>query len=125
EAGRHPDEVFVLARVEILLAATAQRAAEELAALDGVQPWAVRPDRFRFVGTAAALASTLADWARTGATDGFMVLPARVTADLNHFVDIVVPALSQAGVFRRSYQGTTLREHFGLSRPRNRYATGE
>jgi hypothetical protein len=29
----------------------------------------------------------------------------------------VVPELQRRGLFRREYQGTTLRDHFGLPRP--------
>lgn len=124
-AGRQPEEVFVLVRVEILLATTETLAAQELAALDEVESWTRQDERFRFVGSAGALAATFTDWARAAATDGFMVLPARLPVDLDRLVDGVVPALKDAGVFRPAYEGTTLRDHFGLGRPRNRYATRE
>ena len=32
------------------------------------------------------------------------------------FVDLVVPELQARGLFRREYEGTTLRDHFGLPR---------
>jgi len=41
---------------------------------------------------------------------------------LQHFVDGVVPILRQPGIFRTDYDGSTLREHFGLSRPTNAHA---
>ena len=34
------------------------------------------------------------------------------------FVDQVVPVLQRRGRFRREYEGTTLRDHLGLPRPR-------
>ena len=37
------------------------------------------------------------------------------------FVGKVVPELQRRGVFRHDYEGRTLREHLGLSRPENRY----
>ena len=33
-----------------------------------------------------------------------------------------VPLLQRKGIFRRDYDGTTLREHYGLPRPVSRYA---
>ena len=39
------------------------------------------------------------------------------------FVDPVVPLLVRRGLFRAEYEGTTLREHYGLARPENLYAT--
>ena len=38
------------------------------------------------------------------------------------FVDQVVPILQERGLFRRDYQGTTLRDHLGLARPESRHA---
>lgn len=37
------------------------------------------------------------------------------------FVDKVVPELQRRGLFRRDYQGKTLRENLGLRRPENRF----
>jgi hypothetical protein len=36
-------------------------------------------------------------------------------------VDRVVPELQRRGIFRREYQGRTLRENLGLPRPVNRF----
>jgi hypothetical protein len=33
------------------------------------------------------------------------------------FVDLVVPILQERGLFRRDYEGTTLRDLLGLARP--------
>jgi len=33
------------------------------------------------------------------------------------FVDQVVPILVERGLFRKEYEGTTLRDHLGLQRP--------
>ena len=35
---------------------------------------------------------------------------------VHDFVDRVVPELQRRGLFRRDYEGTTLRDHFGLAR---------
>jgi hypothetical protein len=37
------------------------------------------------------------------------------------FHDKVVPELQRRGIFRREYEGRTLRENLGLPRPRNRF----
>jgi hypothetical protein len=40
---------------------------------------------------------------------------------LDDFVDHVVPELQRRELFRREYEGATLRENLGLLRPRNRF----
>jgi alkanesulfonate monooxygenase len=40
---------------------------------------------------------------------------------LDDFVDEVVPILQERNLFRRGYEGSTLREHLGLSRPANQF----
>jgi alkanesulfonate monooxygenase len=42
-------------------------------------------------------------------------------AGLDDFVDRVVPELQGRGIFRREYEGATLRENLGLPRPENRF----
>ena len=40
---------------------------------------------------------------------------------LDDFVDRVVPELQRRGLFRREYEGKTLRDNLGLPRPENRF----
>jgi hypothetical protein len=40
---------------------------------------------------------------------------------LREFVERVVPDLQRRGLFRKQYEGATLREHLVLKRPSNRY----
>ncbi|HAO40071.1 MAG TPA: LLM class flavin-dependent oxidoreductase, partial [Afipia sp.] len=40
---------------------------------------------------------------------------------LDDFVDKVVPELQRRGIFRKDYEGRTLRENLGLPRPKNRF----
>ena len=40
---------------------------------------------------------------------------------LNDFVDRVVPELQKRGIFRKDYEGRTLRDNLGLPRPKNRF----
>jgi FMN-dependent oxidoreductase (nitrilotriacetate monooxygenase family) len=73
-------------------------------------------------GTPEQIADTIEQWFREGAADGFNVMPPSLPAGLDAFVDHVVPILQARGLFRTEYAGTTLRDHFGLDRPVNRYA---
>jgi alkanesulfonate monooxygenase SsuD/methylene tetrahydromethanopterin reductase-like flavin-dependent oxidoreductase (luciferase family) len=67
-------------------------------------------------GTARKIADTLEQWFVEGAADGFNILPAHFPGAFADFVDLVVPELQRRGLFRRDYQGSTLRDHFGLAR---------
>ena len=67
-------------------------------------------------GTPAQIADTLEEWFVEGAADGFNILPPYFPGGFADFVDLVVPELTRRGLFRHEYQGTTLRDHFGLPR---------
>ena len=73
------------------------------------------------VGTAGEIADTMQSWLETGAADGFNVMFPTMPAGLDDFVALVIPELRRRGIFREEYEGTTLREHFGLPRPRNQF----
>ena len=47
-------------------------------------------------------------------------MPPLLPAQLDAFATQVIPILQRRGLFRRDYEGSTLREHYGLVRPRNR-----
>lgn len=47
---------------------------------------------------------------------------ARRCTDTQQVTRTLVPALQDAGAFRRDYRSTTLRGHLGLDRPTSRYA---
>jgi FMN-dependent oxidoreductase (nitrilotriacetate monooxygenase family) len=74
-----------------------------------------------FVGTAASIADEMEEWLMTGGSDGFNVMFPFLPAGLDDFIGTVVPELQRRGLFRRDYEGTTLREHLGLPRPANRF----
>lgn len=69
------------------------------------------------LGTATMIADTMEEWFRSGACDGFNVMPAQLPDSLEAFVSKVVPELQRRELFRTSYAGSSLREHLGLSRP--------
>ncbi|MGW1932493.1 LLM class flavin-dependent oxidoreductase, partial [Streptomyces sp. NPDC001919] len=58
-----------------------------------------------------------------GAVDGFHLVPAVPERDLERFTAGTVAPLRDRGLFRTSYEGTTLRDHLGLVRPVSQYAT--
>jgi FMN-dependent oxidoreductase (nitrilotriacetate monooxygenase family) len=66
-------------------------------------------------GTPQKIADTLEEWFVEKAADGFNILPAYFPGAFADFVDQVVPELQRRGLFRRDYEGRTLREHFGLA----------
>lgn len=67
-------------------------------------------------GTPARIADTLEEWFVGGAADGYNILPPYFPGGFADFVDLVVPELQRRGLFRRDYEGKTLRDHFGLPR---------
>ncbi|MEU8436806.1 LLM class flavin-dependent oxidoreductase [Streptomyces sp. NPDC029216] len=73
-------------------------------------------------GTPEQIADQLEEWFTQGAADGFNIMAPVLPTGLTDFVDHVVPLLQRRGLFRTEYTGTTLREHYGLPRPANRYA---
>lgn len=70
-----------------------------------------------FHGTPEQVADTIEEWFSTGAADGFNIMPPALPGDLRSFVDLVIPILRDRGLFRREYDGTTLRDQYGLPRP--------
>ncbi|MGC5054331.1 LLM class flavin-dependent oxidoreductase [Micromonospora sp. DT48] len=74
-----------------------------------------------FAGTPEQVADAIEQWYRSGAADGFNIMPPVLPSGLEAFVDHVVPILQRRGLFRTDYTGTTLREHYGLPRPANQY----
>jgi N-acetyl-S-(2-succino)cysteine monooxygenase len=66
-------------------------------------------------GTPQRIADILEEWFTGGAADGYNILPAYFPGAFADFVNLVVPELQRRGLFRRDYEGTTLRDHFGLA----------
>ncbi|HET6509001.1 MAG TPA: NtaA/DmoA family FMN-dependent monooxygenase [Baekduia sp.] len=68
-------------------------------------------------GTPQSLADFMQEWQEAGAADGFVVRIADPEPSLTYFAELVVPELQRRGLFRSNYEGATLRENLGLSRP--------
>ncbi len=74
-----------------------------------------------FVGTAQTIADEMQLWLETEGSDGFNIMFPWLPGGLDDFVDKVIPELQRRGIFRREYEGRTLRENLGLPRPDNRF----
>jgi FMN-dependent oxidoreductase (nitrilotriacetate monooxygenase family) len=72
-------------------------------------------------GSPETIADTLQQWFNERAADGFNVMPPYFPEGFDDFVDLVIPILQERGLFRREYEGTTLRDHLGLPRPPSRF----
>lgn len=68
-------------------------------------------------GSPETIANTLQEWFDNYAADGFNIMPPYFHEGFEDFVDLVVPILQERGLFRRAYEGTTLRSQLGLPRP--------
>ncbi|MBD2165961.1 LLM class flavin-dependent oxidoreductase [Calothrix membranacea FACHB-236] len=74
-----------------------------------------------FVGTPQTIADEMEQWLTEEGSDGFNVMFPFLPEGLNDFVDQVVPELQRRGIFRKEYEGKTLRENLGLARPANHF----
>ena len=72
-----------------------------------------------FVGSADAVSANMQRWYQENACDGFMIQVPYLPGGLESFARLVIPRLQEAGLFRREYSGSTLRDHLGLQRPAN------
>jgi alkanesulfonate monooxygenase SsuD/methylene tetrahydromethanopterin reductase-like flavin-dependent oxidoreductase (luciferase family) len=73
------------------------------------------------VGTPQTIADQMEEWIYTDASDGFTIMFPYLPGGLDDFCERVVPELQRRGLFRREYEGKTLRDNLGLPRPSNRF----
>lgn len=106
QSGR--DRVVALAKNENM---TVRQLAQRLGGFSG----------HAIVGTADMIADEMEEWLMERGCDGFTVMFPYVPGGVEAFVDKVVPVLQNRGIFRKEYEGTTLRENLGLPRPDNRF----
>lgn len=62
------------------------------------------------IGTPADVADPLEIWYRGGSADGFNVMPLTFHRGLEDFVGLLIPELRRRGLFRKEYEGKTLRQ---------------
>ncbi len=72
-------------------------------------------------GTPEQIADLIEDWFTDGAADGFNIMPPLLPVQLDVFSAEVIPLLQRRGLFRTEYSGATLREHYGLPRPKSAF----
>ncbi|WP_233886376.1 LLM class flavin-dependent oxidoreductase [Paraburkholderia flagellata] len=65
------------------------------------------------------IADFMESWFRAGVCDGFNLMFPLLEEDMADFVEHVVPELQRRGLVQSSYEGGTLREKLGLTRPQN------
>ncbi|MBX3213602.1 MAG: NtaA/DmoA family FMN-dependent monooxygenase [Labilithrix sp.] len=121
-AGRAPGSVQIWPGLTPIVASTeheATRRRDELHDFlhEGTQRSDVRDDLegLFVVGTPEQVADRIAEWYAAGAADGFTVRFPLIPADLDPFLDEVLPILARRGVFAPPV-GATLRDFLGLSR---------
>ena len=74
-----------------------------------------------FVGTKESIADEMQKWLETNGSDGFNIMFPWLPGGLDAFAEKVIPELQRRGIFRREYEGKTLRENLGLVRPENQF----
>lgn len=74
-------------------------------------------------GTGEQIADQMEHWFQNGAADGFNILPPLNDDGIDDFATQVIPHLQRRGLFRTEYTGTTLRDHYGLTRPPSPHRT--
>ena len=77
---------------------------------------------FCLIGTATDIADVMQEWIEAEACDGFNITPTHLPGGCEDFVEFVTPELQRRGLFRKEYEGPTLRENLGLKAHVNRYA---
>jgi FMN-dependent oxidoreductase (nitrilotriacetate monooxygenase family) len=74
-----------------------------------------------FVGTPQSIADEMQQWLEEEGSDGFNIMFPYLPGGLDDFVAQVIPELQSRNLFRRDYEGPTLRDHLGLARPNNQF----
>lgn len=69
------------------------------------------------IGTPQTIADSMVDWFEAGACDGFNLNSPYNPGGMRQMCELLVPELQDRGYARTEYEGTTLRDHFGLPRP--------
>ncbi|ESZ45691.1 LLM class flavin-dependent oxidoreductase [Mesorhizobium sp. RSR565B] len=77
---------------------------------------------WQVVGTPQQIADTMEERFENYGADGFNIMAPIMPGGLKDFIELVVPELRHRGLFRREYEGRTLRDNLGLKRPANRFS---
>jgi alkanesulfonate monooxygenase SsuD/methylene tetrahydromethanopterin reductase-like flavin-dependent oxidoreductase (luciferase family) len=71
------------------------------------------------IGSVKTIADLIEQWFVEKGADGFNVVPPYLPSGFVDFANLVVPELQRRGIFKKDYEGKTLRDHLGLDRPIN------
>ncbi|WP_104088164.1 LLM class flavin-dependent oxidoreductase [Arthrobacter sp. GMC3] len=108
-AGRSANDVKILQGATFILAETAGEAREKAEWLRGQLPQSAWDDQ-AFVGSYSGVADLLLDFARSGAVDGFNVMPWLYPTELAEIVNHLVPELQERGIYPTDYAADSLRD---------------
>lgn len=72
-------------------------------------------------GSPETVADLMQSWFENGACDGFALMPSYFPRGLQDIAELLVPELQRRGLFRTEYEGRTLRENLGLSKPKSQF----
>lgn len=73
-------------------------------------------------GTASQVVDQMECWIEQDAADGFNVMGPTLPGGLEDFVRLAIPELQRRNLFRREYEGSTLRDRLALPYPRNKFS---
>lgn len=113
EAGRGANDVKIIQGASFVLAPTEDEALEKADWMRGQLPESVW-DTDAFIGSYAGVAGRLQDFARSGAVDGFTVMPWMFPDELADLVNHLIPELQSRGIYPADYPPGTLRTRLGL-----------
>jgi alkanesulfonate monooxygenase len=80
---------------------------------------------FSIYGTPKSIVDQMEEWFTCDAADGFNIMPPILPSGLHEFVEQIIPELQRRNLFRKEYEGNTLRENLGLKRPVNQHLAKE
>lgn len=72
-------------------------------------------------GSAKTIADLMQTWFEQGACDGFAIMPSYFPRGVRDIAGLLIPELQRRGLFRTEYEGMTLRDNLGLSRPKSQF----
>ncbi len=72
---------------------------------------------YEIIGSYNEVADMMELWFKEKACDGFNIMPPVFPESLSDFIELVIPELQSRGLFKKKYNGDTLRENLGLTRP--------
>lgn len=112
-SGRAAGDVKIFQSATFFLAGTEEEAHAKAAMVrEGIPGYAW--DAEAFIGSYAQVAEELLDFARSGAVDGFTIMPWLNESELHDIVNHLIPELQRRGIYPTDYVGRPLRRNLGL-----------